>query len=169
MRHVLDGDVVPVSVLSSLRMAFRVALFYGSYAIATAFGGLIAYGCFHINGSLYGWLYLFIIEGVGSIVVALATPFWLPADPATAWFFTPTERRYAGNRMTIDADANFESTHKITKRDIKEALLDWKLWLMTPANILQGISPMGLTIFFPIVVKVSCLSTIRRSVFERLL
>lgn len=44
-------------------LAFRVALFYGSYAIAGAFGGLIAYGTFHIHGSLYSWQYLFIIEG----------------------------------------------------------------------------------------------------------
>jgi MFS family permease len=48
-------------------LAFRIALFYGSYAIAGAFGGLIAYGCFHINGSLWGWQYLFIIEGVSSL------------------------------------------------------------------------------------------------------
>lgn len=44
-------------------LAFRIALFYGSYAIAGAFGGLIAYGCFHIDGPLWGWQYLFIIEG----------------------------------------------------------------------------------------------------------
>ena len=48
-------------------LAFRIALFYGSYAIAGAFGGLIAYGCFHINGPLWGWQYLFIIEGASSL------------------------------------------------------------------------------------------------------
>lgn len=39
------------------------------------------------------------------------------------------ERRYAENRM-IDAAANFDSTHKLTRRDVREALLDWKLWLV---------------------------------------
>ncbi|KAI9877393.1 MAG: hypothetical protein M1830_004043, partial [Pleopsidium flavum] len=67
-------------------LAFRIALFYGSYAIAGAFGGLIAYGCFHINGSLWGWQYLFIIEGTCTIGIALVTPFWLARDPGRAWF-----------------------------------------------------------------------------------
>lgn len=52
-------------------LAFRIALFYGSYAIAGAFGGIIAYGCFQIDGAPHGWQYLFIIEGVCSLAVAL--------------------------------------------------------------------------------------------------
>lgn len=63
-------------------LAFRIALFYGSYAIAGAFGGIIAYGCFQINGSLHGWQYLFIIEGVCSLAIALATPFCSPRGRA---------------------------------------------------------------------------------------
>jgi len=42
-------------------LAIRIGLFYGMYAIAGAFSGAIAYGIFHINGTLYGWQYLFII------------------------------------------------------------------------------------------------------------
>lgn len=57
-------------------------------------------------------------------------PFWLATSPGTAWFLTPMERRYAENRMMIDAAANFDSTHKLTRRDVREALLDWKLWLV---------------------------------------
>jgi MFS family permease len=137
-------------------LAFRIALFYGSYAIAGAFGGIIAYGCFQINGSLYGWQYLFIIEGVCSLAIALVAPFWLAIGPGTAWFLTPAEQSYAENRMMIDAAANFESTHKLSRRDIKEAILDWKLWLVLPFNILQSVPPQGFTIFFPLVVKVRC-------------
>lgn len=57
-------------------LAFRIALFYGSYAIAGAFGGLIAYGCFHINGPLWGWQYLFIIEGGSTL------------QPSSGWLLT---------------------------------------------------------------------------------
>lgn len=42
-------------------LAIRIGLFYGMYAVAGAFSGAIAYGVFQINGSLYGWQYLFII------------------------------------------------------------------------------------------------------------
>lgn len=136
-------------------LAFRIALFYGSYAIAGAFGGIIAYGCFKINGSLYGWQYLFIIEGVCSIAVALVTPFWLAKNPGTAWFLKPSERAYAANRMVIDSSANSDSTYnKLSRRDVIEAICDWKLWLVLPFNILSSIPPQGFTIFFPLVIKV---------------
>lgn len=136
-------------------VAFRVALFYSCYAIATAFGGLIAYGCFQIKGSLFVWQYLFIIEGAGSIFIALLTPFWLPKDPSSAWFLTEAERDFAVNRMRIDSAANVEKGHKVTMRDVKEAVFDWKLWMLLLPNICQGVSPLGMTIFFPIVVQVS--------------
>lgn len=140
-------------------LAFRIALFYGSYAIAGAFGGLIAYGCFHIKGALHGWQYLFIIEGACTIGVALITPFWLARGPSKAWFLNEAERAYADRRMIIDAAANLDSTYKLSRRDIWEAIKDWKLWGVLPFNILASVAPQGFTIFFPIVVKVRlCIS-----------
>lgn len=136
-------------------LAYRIALFYGSYAVAGAFGGLIAYGVFHIDGSLYSWQYLFIIEGSITLLVAIITPFWLVAGPKQAWFLKQHEREYAERRMVIDSAANLDSTYKITKRDILEGAMDWKLWCVLPWNILASIAPQGFTIFFPIVVKVS--------------
>ena len=144
-------------------VAFRVALFYSCYAIATAFGGLIAYGTFHIGGHLYPWQYLFLIEGGATIFIALLTPFWLPKDPATAWFLTPTERDFAVSRMRVDSVANVENVHKVTMRDVKAACMDWKLWMLLLPNICQGVSPLGLTIFFPIVVQVSSQLRITRA------
>ncbi|TKA59819.1 hypothetical protein B0A49_12720 [Cryomyces minteri] len=134
-------------------LAFRIALFYGAYAIAGAFGGLIAYGCFHIGGSLWGWQYLFIIEGAGTILVSLVTPFWLPKGPGSAWFLDETERAFANRRMELDSAANVDSTYKLSRRDIWEAIKDWKLWCVLPFNILASIAPQGFTIFFPLVVK----------------
>lgn len=136
-------------------VAFRVALFYSCYAIATAFGGLIAYGTFKIGGSLHPWQWLFIIEGSATIAISLATPFWLPKEPGSAWFLSESQRAFAVQRMKIDSVANVDDVHKITMRDIKAALCDWKLWMLLAPNICQGVTPLGLTIFFPIVVKVS--------------
>lgn len=135
-------------------LAFRIALFYGSFAIAGAFGGIIAYGCFQIGGGLHGWQYLFIIEGVCTIVIAACTPFWLCKSARTAWFLTAEERAYADNRMIVDAAANLDSAKKLSRRDIVEAIADWKLWFVLPFNILASVAPQGFTIFFPLVVKV---------------
>lgn len=149
-------------------IAFRVALFYSCYAIATAFGGLIAYGTFKIGGSMHPWQWLFIIEGSMTIAIALATPFWLPKEPGTAWFLSESQRAFAVRRMKIDSEANVDDVHKITMRDIKAALCDWKLWGLLAPNICQGVTPLGLTIFFPIVVKVSTTTRLPTPGFRKL-
>lgn len=56
--------------------------------------------------------------------------------------------------MVMDASANLDSTYKMTRRDLVEGALDWKLWCVLPWNVLASIAPQGFTIFFPIVVKV---------------
>ncbi|EJT98502.1 MFS transporter [Dacryopinax primogenitus] len=134
-------------------LALRIAFFYFAFAIAGGFGGLIAYGCFSINGKLWGWQYLFIIEGVLSILIAIVTPFWLPVSPGRAWFLTKEERHYADKRMVIDAAANTDSTFRLSRRDVVEAFKDWKMWIMLPSNIFATLGPAGFSIFFPVVVK----------------
>jgi hypothetical protein len=39
-----------------------------------------------------GWQYLFIIEGVPSVLLGLAIMTWLPSSPLTAWVLSPEER-----------------------------------------------------------------------------
>jgi len=44
-------------------LAGRLSIFYAASEVAGAFTGLIAFGVFQIKDALYGWQYLFIIEG----------------------------------------------------------------------------------------------------------
>ncbi|EJU03913.1 MFS general substrate transporter [Dacryopinax primogenitus] len=134
-------------------LAFRISMFFFAYAISGGFGGLIAYGAFNISGSLYGWQYLFLIEGSLTILLALITPFWLPTSPGTAWFLTPAERHYAEKRMVMDSSENLADAHRISKRDILETLKDWKLWMMLPCAMITTMGPTGFTTFLPLVVK----------------
>lgn len=139
-------------------LAFRIALFFGALSISGGFGGLIAYGCFHIRGSLHGWQYLFIIEGAVTMLVAMVTPFWLSSSPRTAWFLNEQQREYADERMTADAVANRDATYKLTRRDVIETVKDWKLWLVLPFNILASVPGLTFGIFFPLIVEVIPLS-----------
>jgi MFS family permease len=135
-------------------LAFRIALFYGSSAIAGAFGGLIAYGCFRIDGSMHGWQYLFIIEGAVTIAVGLALPFWLAKSPGSAWFLGEQERAFAERRMVVDAAANLDARYKLSRRDVVEAARDWKLWAVFPWNMVASTAPQVFSLFLPIIVKV---------------
>lgn len=43
-------------------------------------------------GGLAGWQYLFILEGVPSVLLGLAMLVWLPSTPLSAWMLTHDER-----------------------------------------------------------------------------
>jgi MFS family permease len=49
-------------------LARRLAIFYAASNIANAFSGLLAFAVFHIESTLDSWRYLFIIEGVLTIL-----------------------------------------------------------------------------------------------------
>ncbi|GAA5849057.1 hypothetical protein JCM8547_006428 [Rhodosporidiobolus lusitaniae] len=81
--------------------ATRMAIFSASVSLAGAFGGLIATGVSYMSGKggLYGWQWLFILEGIPAILCAVLVYFFLPDYPETAKFLTPEERAFATHRM----------------------------------------------------------------------
>ena len=64
---------------------FRMALFFSAASLAGAFGGVLARGIaeMHGVGGKAAWAWIFILEGLASIVVAIAA-YWCIYDyPAT--------------------------------------------------------------------------------------
>ena len=88
------------------------------------------------------------------MLIGLVTPFWLAKTPGSAWFLSERQKRYAENRMVVDSAANLDSAKRLTSKDVKWGVLDWKLWFVEPFNVLASTAPQGFTIFFPLVVKV---------------
>ena len=70
----------------------------GAGCIINAFGGLLTSAITHMNGKghLAGWRWIFILEGLFTIVYSAITVFILPADVKSARFFTAEEREFAG-------------------------------------------------------------------------
>lgn len=118
-------------------LAVRIALFYGQYAVAGAFGGSIAYGIFHIqSGPLHNWQWLFIIEGIATCILSIVSWFWLPMGPGSAWFLGAADRKYGSDRIRKDNEMYIQHVYeesgvekeRLTKRDWIETGKDWKLW-----------------------------------------
>lgn len=86
-------------------IASRIALYYAGSVVASAFGGLLAYGTFQLQPApgLFVWSYLFILEGCLTCFFAAVAFFILPADIDRTWFFTPAEKDAARLRMEIDS------------------------------------------------------------------
>ncbi|KAH6639156.1 major facilitator superfamily transporter [Boeremia exigua] len=143
----------------SYDLAVRIALFYGQYAVAGAFSGSIAYGIFHIKTStLYNWQLLFVIEGELTILLGVISWFWLPRGPEEAWFLCESDRQYVATRVLSDittssCDTDASTKPKLSKRDVKETIKDWKLWYVLVFNICASVPSQAFSVFLPLVVQ----------------
>ncbi|KAJ5556678.1 hypothetical protein N7494_000593 [Penicillium frequentans] len=82
----------------------RLAVSYSSAALAGSFGGLLAAAILKMDGvgNKPGWTWIFILEGLGTIVKALLS-FWLLADfPDKADFLSDSDKHRVCRRLTLD-------------------------------------------------------------------
>ncbi|CAM1507787.1 Fc.00g046350.m01.CDS01 [Cosmosporella sp. VM-42] len=88
-----------------VEIASRIAIFYAGAVVASAFGGLLAYGMFQVtpSGGLFVWSYLFILEGCLTCLIAIVAYFVLPGDIEHAYFLTQAEKDAAQLRMELDS------------------------------------------------------------------
>lgn len=110
-----------------------MAIFYSAGALASAFSGLLAFAIENMDGigGLAGWRWIFIVEGIATVVIGSTCFFLLPDGPDTASFLTPAERKFLCDRLRADAGTDsgeVELHDKFHWPTIKSAFLDWKIW-----------------------------------------
>lgn len=109
--------------------ARRVSYLFVCTALSGAFGGLLAYLILKMDGvaGYAGWRWVYIIEGIFSVVVAIAVWFGLPNDPSNAYFLNNREKELmavrAEQRVQYMGDENF------SWEEVFITLRDPKLWL----------------------------------------
>ncbi|KAJ1548408.1 hypothetical protein HK405_003322 [Cladochytrium tenue] len=109
--------------------ATRMSIFAASVALAGATSGLIATGISYMNSAagLKGWQWLFIIEGIPSVLVGIVILLFMPNYPETAKFLTPEEKAFAIERIGPYApkgtDKHFDS------KQAKKAFGDPWFWV----------------------------------------
>ncbi|KAK9761586.1 hypothetical protein K7432_013417 [Basidiobolus ranarum] len=132
--------------------ALRIALFFSAATIAGAFGGVLAYGIIQMDGllKLTGWQWIFIIEGLPTLVLAAVSYFYLPDFPERASFLNEEERMYVMDRLKHDAGAASE-TH-FSWKQCKDAFIDWKVYFHMIISISATIPLYSLSLFFPTII-----------------
>ncbi|KAG0380461.1 hypothetical protein BGX24_008096 [Mortierella sp. AD032] len=131
----------------------RVGLFFSASTVAGAFGGLLAYGISHMDGlhGLTGWQWIFIIEGIPTILVCFIALIYLPDFPATSTFLTPTERALTIKRLEVDVGPGVEPN--LSWVQFWAAWKDWKVHVHMFIAILHGIPFAALGLFIPSIVQ----------------
>ncbi|KAK0385988.1 hypothetical protein NLU13_5705 [Sarocladium strictum] len=149
-------------------LGVRTTYLYTGSLISGAFSGLISAGITkNMDGSLglRAWRWLFIIEGVITVVVAIAAFFVLPNFPRTTKWLTEEEATLAIWRLEEDIgqDDWVSSGQQSIWHGFKLALADVKTWVLL-VMLFGNVSAASVTNFFPTVVK-----TLDRSDIETLL
>ena len=103
-----------------------VAMFMTGGVIAPMLGNPLSGAIMtHLDGvgDLWGWQWVFLLEGVPSVILGLITLRVLPDRPETARWLTPAERDW----LIGERD---KSTHESQPHTLKAAFLDPKVWLL---------------------------------------
>ncbi|KAB2574912.1 Major facilitator superfamily [Lasiodiplodia theobromae] len=108
----------------------RYSFFFSSTTLAGAFGGLLASAIGKMDGvrSYRGWRWIFILEGLLTVVVSVIFFFVLPNFPEEAKWLTEEERRYVKARLQADQGRS-AAERQITLGDIGRVFKDPKIWV----------------------------------------
>lgn len=130
--------------------AVRFAFVFSAACLSSSFGGLISYGCSHINGSLKAWQYIYIVEGAISIGCVPFYIFGLSKHLENSWFFTKDESEYIVERYKTMS--TFNPDEKFEWLQVKLAVKDIKTWVSAMALFGIDLTTFGLTVFLPIII-----------------
>ncbi|CAN9370606.1 unnamed protein product [Alternaria alternata] len=105
----------------------RAAIFFSAAALAGSFGGLLAAGIAQMGGvgGKPGWAWIFILEGLATIFVGIAS-YWMVHDfPAEATFLSPDDRARVLRRLRADKQAS--AAHEdFQMKYFWQSVKDWK-------------------------------------------
>ncbi|KAJ2919769.1 hypothetical protein MD484_g670, partial [Candolleomyces efflorescens] len=106
----------------------RLAVFYLSSIVIAGFSSILAYAITFLKGkgNLNGWQWIFIIEGILTIVLGLFTWFFVADFPDKARFLNDEQRKMILDR--IEADRADAMPDKITKEKFIKSFFDPLTW-----------------------------------------
>lgn len=123
-------------------------------ALSGAFGGLIAWGILYMDGvaGYPGWRWLYILEGLITVIWAFICIFVVPKNYETAYFLNDAEKAIMRQRAER-AEAYSGGSGHYGKADIKEAAKDIKSWVHGCIQIAVVTILYGVGTFLPIIIK----------------
>lgn len=107
----------------------RIAIFFSAAAVSGSFGGLLAAAIVKMDGigGFHGWAWIFILEGIITVLAGVAS-FWLVHDfPESASFLSEVERNRVIRRLRVNQQA--AGHEAFSSKFIWQAFKDYKMWI----------------------------------------
>ncbi|CAM1509705.1 Fc.00g000400.m01.CDS01 [Cosmosporella sp. VM-42] len=135
-------------------LAFRIAFLFIASALSGAFGGLLAWAMLGMDGvaNMSGWRWLYIIEGIITVVWAGICVFVVPKNYQTAYFLNDEDKALMRQRAE-EMEAYSGGDGHYSLKDIKEAAKDAKSWMHGVIQIACVTILYGVGTFLPIIIK----------------
>ncbi|KAK8128777.1 allantoate permease [Apiospora sp. TS-2023a] len=129
----------------------RFTAYWCSTMLASAFGSLLASGIAQMNGlrGLSGWRWVFILEGVATVLVAALAFFTITEFPREAKWLTEEERILILDKTKSDEPVS----QRVTTRDVLTFLTKPKHWLGAIMYFSILIPAYSLVYFTPTIVQ----------------
>lgn len=141
----LEGGFIPDLILwlsyfyKSGELTMRLSWFWVSRYLTMVITSVMAYGLLHMRGvhGMTGWQWLFLIEGLITLAIGLASFFLMPASATQTktWFrpkgwFNERETGIVVNRVLRDDPSKGDMNNRtgLSVRNLWDAMRDYDLW-----------------------------------------
>ncbi|KAI9677045.1 MAG: hypothetical protein M1817_006884 [Caeruleum heppii] len=134
-------------------LQWRISLFFSAGVLGGAFGGLLAYAIAKMRGigGYNGWRWIFIIEGILTVVTSIFAK-WLVVDwPETAKFLTDEDRALLVRRLT--EDSGIAKMNRLDKKSAKRIFSDWKIYVGMLMYLCICATGYATAFFIPTIIK----------------
>lgn len=137
---------------TSRELPVRLSYFWTSLSVTGIVTSLLAFALLHLRGvhGWAGWRWLFLVEGLITLVVGLASFFMMPASAVQTktWFrpngwFTDREISIVVNRVLRDdpSKGDMHNREAITPKRLWDTLKDFDLWPIYILGVIVFIPP----------------------------
>lgn len=130
----------------------RIAIFYSFGMLSGAFSGLLAYGISFLDqkGGLSGWQWVFILEGIPTILIETYTSLFLPNFVEDSKFLKSNEKRIVLSQLPSSSPKKEENAFNMEQ--IKELLKDPTFYTYSGIWLFQGLGGWGISFVLPTIV-----------------
>ncbi|RPD53165.1 MFS general substrate transporter [Lentinus tigrinus ALCF2SS1-7] len=136
------------------RLQFRISILLSAVTVASAFSGLLAAAIVSMHGiaNKPGWAWLFILEGLFTVIYGAACYRLLPNTPKSLPFLTEADKRHIVDVLheegTVLAD---EPDEHLNLSEVGRTFIRPHVLLVSIAGLLNGATVSGLGYFLPLI------------------
>ncbi|KAJ3735045.1 MFS general substrate transporter [Lentinula guzmanii] len=132
----------------------RAAIFFSAATVSGAFGGLLAAAISNMDGigGKPAWAWIFILEGLATVIAGALSFFIIQDFPDTAKFLTEAERTVVVRRL--QGDNQFSAAgEKLRMKYIIKSMLDWKTWVGMMVYVGADMPLYAFSLFLPSIIN----------------